>query len=57
MLSNFEFQRIKARFQSGEPTFWIDVKTMIDEIERLRFENEQLKETLRLESKINGKNS
>ena len=57
MLSNFEFQRIKARFQSGEPTLWTDVKKMIDEIERLHFENDRLKETLRLESKINGENS
>ena len=51
MISNFEFQRIKARFQSGEPTLWTDVKSLIEDNEMLRFENEQLKETLRLTAK------
>lgn len=55
MLSNFEFQRIKARFQSGEPTLWTDVKALIEDNEMLRFENEQLKETLQLIAKESAK--
>jgi len=55
MLSKFDLNRIKMRFQSGKPTLWTDVKKMIDEIERLHFENEQLKETLKLATKESAK--
>ena len=55
MLSKFDLNRIKMRFQSGEPTLWADVKALIEDNEMLRFENEQLKETLQLIAKESAK--